>query len=136
MVTTKFLSDPFISGPLAFPPVTTIFSVTIQDSVGCQMVTDCDVFVNPSSVPETLPVGFSARVIPNPIDKSSALQFDNPDFESLEIEVFNSIGVRILNLTTSRNSFEIGSLIDKSGEYFYQISSDGKISSSGRFTCN
>ena len=130
------LSDPFVANPLAFPSATTTYSVTIEDSLGCQMVTHCDVIVNPSSISENVTNGLSVTVIPNPIDKSSVVQFDNPDYKKTQIEIFNSIGIRMVQTTTRGNSFEIGSLLHEAGEYFYRISSEGKTMYTGRFTNN
>ncbi|MEO1384562.1 MAG: hypothetical protein AAFV78_15170, partial [Bacteroidota bacterium] len=41
------LSDPNISNPMASPPVTTVYTVTVTDTAGCTDVDSVTVFVNP-----------------------------------------------------------------------------------------
>ena len=50
---TIFLSDPNNLASLASPTITTIYTVTITDSAGCQDSSICSVYVNPLAIEET-----------------------------------------------------------------------------------
>lgn len=121
---------------MAFPSADTIYIVTITDSVGCYMQTDCEIFVNPSFIQAISGFNELSGVFPNPISESSILKFANSLSRELQISIYNSIGKNVTRLNATQNELQVNDFAKVPGEYFYRISFEEETISTGRFTKN
>jgi hypothetical protein len=84
---------------------------------------------------ETKNIGNIASVYPNPFNQNATLAFENSKNEKCSLSIYNSIGQlthTINNIMSDKVEIKRNNLTN--GLYFYQLCTDEKIISTGKFT--
>jgi len=69
---------------------------------------------------------------PNPVVNTSILRFDNPDSESHEVCLINSMGSVVFSIITTSDRVEIDSRFLASGTYIFKILNNNSLKARGK----
>jgi hypothetical protein len=128
------ISDTSIAEPLAWPDISTNYTLNVTDSIGCVAMPEVfEVIVNPVDIIQQTIESFKSEVIPNPIDINSVIKLNTVYQNNLNIRIFNESGQVILYDNIKSDSYKIGEKINSNGIYTYIIFDSSKILTSGKF---
>ena len=128
------------SGPniVVHPNVTTAYTVTITNASGCSGTTAITVPVDTTcsvtGMNQHDASTNNSSIVPTPFNRAAKLIITGSDSDlSHELIVFGVLGNEVKRVAFSGSELEIDGLELQEGTYIYQLISDGKNSSTGRF---
>ena len=129
------ISDIHAENPMVWPDVTTVYKVSITDAGECVSFNDghCTVYVGITGTKSAYENDRTSNIFPNPIENNSILNLTSVITNNATIVIYNTLGEVLLKESISSNNFSIGDKISKSGLYFYTVSNDSEILTSGQF---
>lgn len=73
------------------------------------------------------------EIFPNPIILDGTIRFQNPKFSTVQLEIFNLKGAKVISDATDSNQFLINAKPLSSGIYFYKVSDNSNQLFAGKF---
>ena len=123
-------TDPFT---WASPDTTTMYFLTVTDSIGCVGADDFRVWVMPTSVEENATGKLSITMYPNPLQNQSLLKVNSSEKTDYTVFIFNSLGQHVQSYDLLNNEVVLNSINFHTGLYFYQVRNGSRIVGAGKF---
>jgi hypothetical protein len=122
---SKNLSDSSIWNPFATPDSTTLYTVTITDSMGCTMKQGQYVQVLSSIFQDQQEE--IIKIFPNPFDQNCLIQINTPDLRKVSLQFFDVNGRMIRQIKPEKSTieFEKGEL--QAGVYFLLVKANNEV---------
>jgi hypothetical protein len=127
------LSDPNFETPWAKPLSNTTYELLITDAIGCQIQSNCMVFINPSSIKVFDSYDFHLNIFPDPVVDNIHISINSPEYVNSTLEIFNSEGKLIKQISIKESIITVEVLDIPPGIYVYQWRSINETTEVGKF---
>ena len=129
---TNGLDDPTVLHPWAKPNVTTIYTITITDSIGCQASSNHDVIIYPTSVHEYAQALPELLVYPQPMVEQTNLDL-KPEWVGGKLLIYDVQGRQIAEKLVESTRIPLTkSDLPKSGIYYFGVRANDQPVGYGR----
>jgi hypothetical protein len=127
------LSDPNSETPWAKPLSNTTYELLITDAIGCQIQSNCMVFINLSSIKVFDSEDCYLNIYPNPVGDKINISINSPEYLNSTLEIFNFEGKLIKKISIKEYTITIEVMDIPPGIYVYQWRSINETTETGKF---